>query len=300
MTDHAPRQLGAAGARLRRAAARRRRSASTAEAPRLPDLRLQARDVLAVRPDRDEDQKRDNAEELRLKSELERELPIEHDLSRWFALFDASAVGGPDETAAWAVTRPALTPGCRGSDRARRTASRVSSSVRSLGGMTMSEVCDLVVGAGASPCAWTIRHIASRQRSSSGLVVCARAPPPPRRRARRAARHGVVEPVLPFAHEPDDHDVTFLDLLRLGRRSRARPSASRARRRPARGRRLRQLPVERALAGRREVLERSCVDELVDGGRTRLHVLGLVLRALDRRARRRPSPRRSRSPPRRS
>ena len=36
-----------------------------------------------------EDQKRDNAEELRLKNELEKELPIEHDLSRWFGLFDA-------------------------------------------------------------------------------------------------------------------------------------------------------------------------------------------------------------------
>jgi hypothetical protein len=35
------------------------------------------------------DQERDNAEELRLKSELERELPIEPDLSRWFGLFDA-------------------------------------------------------------------------------------------------------------------------------------------------------------------------------------------------------------------
>ena len=35
------------------------------------------------------DQERDNAEELRLKSELEKELPIEQDISRWFALFDA-------------------------------------------------------------------------------------------------------------------------------------------------------------------------------------------------------------------
>jgi hypothetical protein len=35
------------------------------------------------------DQERDNAEELRLKSELERELPFEPDLSRWFGLFDA-------------------------------------------------------------------------------------------------------------------------------------------------------------------------------------------------------------------
>lgn len=32
---------------------------------------------------------RDNALELRLKAELERELPIEQDLSRWLALFDA-------------------------------------------------------------------------------------------------------------------------------------------------------------------------------------------------------------------
>ncbi len=36
-----------------------------------------------------EDQKRDNAEELELKAKLEKELPIEQDLSRWFALFGA-------------------------------------------------------------------------------------------------------------------------------------------------------------------------------------------------------------------
>ncbi|MGH3023300.1 MAG: PspA-associated protein PspAB [Gaiellaceae bacterium] len=36
-----------------------------------------------------EEQERDNAEELRLKSELEAELPIEPDLSRWLGLFDA-------------------------------------------------------------------------------------------------------------------------------------------------------------------------------------------------------------------
>ena len=35
------------------------------------------------------DQERDNAEELELKAKLERELPIEQDLSRWFGLFDA-------------------------------------------------------------------------------------------------------------------------------------------------------------------------------------------------------------------
>ena len=34
-------------------------------------------------------QERDNAEELELKAKLERELPIEQDLSRWFGLFDA-------------------------------------------------------------------------------------------------------------------------------------------------------------------------------------------------------------------
>ncbi len=34
-------------------------------------------------------QERDNAEELELKAKLERELPIEADLSRWFGLFDA-------------------------------------------------------------------------------------------------------------------------------------------------------------------------------------------------------------------
>jgi PspAB-like protein len=36
-----------------------------------------------------EDKKRDNAEELELKAKLERELPIEQDLSAWFGLFDA-------------------------------------------------------------------------------------------------------------------------------------------------------------------------------------------------------------------
>jgi hypothetical protein len=36
-----------------------------------------------------EDQERDNAEELELKAKLEKELPIEQDLSRWLALFDA-------------------------------------------------------------------------------------------------------------------------------------------------------------------------------------------------------------------
>jgi hypothetical protein len=34
-------------------------------------------------------QERDNAEEIRLKNELEGELPIEPDLTRWLALFDA-------------------------------------------------------------------------------------------------------------------------------------------------------------------------------------------------------------------
>ena len=36
-----------------------------------------------------EEQQRDNAEELRLKNELEGELPIEPDLERWLGLFDA-------------------------------------------------------------------------------------------------------------------------------------------------------------------------------------------------------------------
>jgi hypothetical protein len=36
-----------------------------------------------------ESQERDNAEELELKAKLEGELPIEQDLSRWFALFGA-------------------------------------------------------------------------------------------------------------------------------------------------------------------------------------------------------------------
>jgi hypothetical protein len=36
-----------------------------------------------------EGKERDNAEELELKAKLERELPIEEDLTRWFAVFDA-------------------------------------------------------------------------------------------------------------------------------------------------------------------------------------------------------------------
>jgi len=36
-----------------------------------------------------EDQERDNAEELRMKNELDGELPIEPDLTRWLALFNA-------------------------------------------------------------------------------------------------------------------------------------------------------------------------------------------------------------------
>ena len=36
-----------------------------------------------------EGQERDNAEELELKAKLEKELPIEPDLTRWFAVFDA-------------------------------------------------------------------------------------------------------------------------------------------------------------------------------------------------------------------
>src|SRR3954451_13356904 len=36
-----------------------------------------------------EDKERDNAEELELKAKLEKELPIEQDLTRWLALFDA-------------------------------------------------------------------------------------------------------------------------------------------------------------------------------------------------------------------
>ena len=35
------------------------------------------------------EKERDNAEELELKAKLEKELPIEPDLTRWFALFDA-------------------------------------------------------------------------------------------------------------------------------------------------------------------------------------------------------------------
>jgi hypothetical protein len=36
-----------------------------------------------------EDKERNHAEELELKAKLEKELPVENDLSRWFAIFDA-------------------------------------------------------------------------------------------------------------------------------------------------------------------------------------------------------------------
>jgi len=36
-----------------------------------------------------EGKERDNAEELELKAKLEKELPVEQDLTRWLALFDA-------------------------------------------------------------------------------------------------------------------------------------------------------------------------------------------------------------------
>jgi hypothetical protein len=36
-----------------------------------------------------EKQQRDNARELELKAKLEKELPVEPDLSRWLALYDA-------------------------------------------------------------------------------------------------------------------------------------------------------------------------------------------------------------------
>jgi hypothetical protein len=34
-------------------------------------------------------QERDNARELELKAKLEKELPVEQDLTKWLALFDA-------------------------------------------------------------------------------------------------------------------------------------------------------------------------------------------------------------------
>ena len=40
------------------------------------------------------EKERDNAEELELKAKLEKELPIEPDLSRWFGLFDAPLSAG--------------------------------------------------------------------------------------------------------------------------------------------------------------------------------------------------------------
>ena len=79
---------GADRAGLRLTAARGGVPVQGRRASGLLDLRLQARRVLAVRPD-SADQKRDNATELELKAKLEKELPVEQDLTRWLALFDA-------------------------------------------------------------------------------------------------------------------------------------------------------------------------------------------------------------------
>jgi hypothetical protein len=43
-----------------------------------------------------EGQERDNAEELELKAKLEKELPIEQDLTRWFGMFDSPIADGAD------------------------------------------------------------------------------------------------------------------------------------------------------------------------------------------------------------
>ena len=73
---------------LRPAAARAPCSGSTAARIRSTGSTGTSGCVLAVRPD-GRGQERDNAEELELKAKLEKELPIEQDLTRWFAFFDA-------------------------------------------------------------------------------------------------------------------------------------------------------------------------------------------------------------------
>ena len=56
------------------------------------------------------EQKRDNANELELKAKLEHELPIEPDLTRWLALFDAPCNGTRDRDEGHGpVTLPAPT-----------------------------------------------------------------------------------------------------------------------------------------------------------------------------------------------
>ena len=64
-----------------------------------------------------EDQKRDNAEELELKAKLEKELPIEQDLTRWFGALRRTALSRkanecPQRAASSVVTgsRWGLTP----------------------------------------------------------------------------------------------------------------------------------------------------------------------------------------------
>ena len=75
-----------------------------------------------------EDQERDNAEELELKSKLEKELPVEQDLTRWLALFDAggqrrsgrSLLSGQEQPAIGIAGGPSAGDHRSGKERGRR------------------------------------------------------------------------------------------------------------------------------------------------------------------------------------
>ena len=71
------------GVRLRPGSGRRRRR------PALPArVPLQARDLLPVRPVDGEKERRDTELELRIRTMVGADLPVETDLSRWFPLWD--------------------------------------------------------------------------------------------------------------------------------------------------------------------------------------------------------------------
>ena len=157
----------------------------------------------------------------------------------------------------------------------------VSSRVRSLGGMTTSEALQVVVGEPLALAPGRAPHLVE-DAVELRLVVRVRARPAPGRRARSAvARRSSSTRNWP---SPISRTITASPQLLL----RAAGGELGLELRElvvdlALSGDLRELAVERRLAGR-EVLEGARLDELVDGCRAGLHLLGLVLRALDREA----------------
>ncbi len=82
-------RAGVQRARLRRPAARSGRSASKAASSPVYWIYGFKTGTFWPFVPTGEKQERDNARELELKAKLEKELPVEQDLTKWFALFDA-------------------------------------------------------------------------------------------------------------------------------------------------------------------------------------------------------------------